>query len=103
MGHDLDISAHQHQFPDLAESDSSAQAFAIAIEWLAQPGVIALQPGPLHAQIPGRLVNDYNAVGPLMADAAIAALAMENGAVLASTDQDFRRFSDLRWVNPLLG
>ena len=31
----------------------------------------------------------------------IAALAIEHGAVLASTDQDFRRFPELRWVNPL--
>jgi predicted nucleic acid-binding protein len=30
-----------------------------------------------------------------------ATLAMENGAVLASTDQDFRRFRQLRWTNPL--
>jgi predicted nucleic acid-binding protein len=28
-------------------------------------------------------------------------MAIENGAVLASTDQDFRRFPGLRWVNPL--
>jgi predicted nucleic acid-binding protein len=34
-------------------------------------------------------------------DAVLAALAIENGAVLASTDQDFRRFPELRWTNPL--
>jgi predicted nucleic acid-binding protein len=31
----------------------------------------------------------------------MAALAMEHEAVLASTDQHFRRFPDLRWLNPL--
>jgi predicted nucleic acid-binding protein len=31
----------------------------------------------------------------------VAAMAMENGAQLASTDQDFRRFPELRWINPL--
>ncbi len=30
----------------------------------------------------------------------LAALAEENGAWLASTDQDFRRFPGLRWINP---
>jgi predicted nucleic acid-binding protein len=29
------------------------------------------------------------------------ALAIENGAVLFSTDGDFSRFRGLRWVNPL--
>ena len=70
-------------------------------EWLAQPGVIPLQPGPLHAAILEKLVSGYGATGPLVTDAVMAALAMEQAAVLASTDQDFRRFPDLRWLNPL--
>jgi uncharacterized protein len=77
------------------------EAFAIVAEWLAQPGVIPLNPGPLHAQILEKLVSDHGATGPLVTDAVMAALAMEYGAVLASTDQDFRRFPDLRWLNPL--
>jgi hypothetical protein len=36
-----------------------------------------------------------------MTDAVLAALAMEHGARLASTDQDFRRFPALQWINPL--
>lgn len=44
---------------------------------------------------------DNRAWGPLTIDAALAALAIENGAVLASTDRDFSRFPDLRWVNPI--
>jgi len=44
------------------------------------------------------LVSRYRA---LMSDAALAALALENGAKLASSDQDFRRFPELQWVNPL--
>lgn len=76
-------------------------AFTIVRDWLAQPGVVALQPGPLHGKILEKLVNDYAATGPLITDAVLAALALEHGAVLASTDQDFRRFPDLRWLNPL--
>jgi uncharacterized protein len=34
-------------------------------------------------------------------DAVLAAIAIEHGASLASTDQDFRRFTELKWVNPL--
>jgi len=80
---------------------SSKEAFRIVGEWLGQPGVVALNPGPLHAEILERLVNSYGITGPLVTDAVLAALAMEHGAVLASTDQDFRRFPDLRWINPL--
>ena len=55
----------------------------------------------LHAEILEKLVSDHGATGPLVTDAVLAALAMEQGALLASTDQDFRRFPELRWLNPL--
>jgi uncharacterized protein len=77
------------------------EAFAIVGEWLAQPGVVALHPGQLHAEILEKLVSDYGATGPLVTDAVLAALAIEYGASLASTDQGFRRFPDVRWLNPL--
>jgi len=77
------------------------EAFAIINEWLAQPGVTILQPGPRHAELLELLVIEHGAIGPLVTDAVLAALAIENGAVLASTDQDFRRFQGLRWINPL--
>lgn len=80
---------------------SDRAVFAIVGEWLAQPGIVSLHPGPLHAGILERLVSDYGATGPLVTDAVLAALAIECGALLASTDQDFRRFPDLRWLNPL--
>jgi len=41
------------------------------------------------------------AAGPLVMDAAIAALAIEHGAVLQTTDRDFARFAALKWRNPL--
>jgi uncharacterized protein len=77
------------------------EVFAIVREWLAQPGVVPLHPGPLHADILERIVIDYGAAGPLLTDAALAALAIEHGATLASADQHFSRFPDLKWMNPL--
>jgi toxin-antitoxin system PIN domain toxin len=79
----------------------ASQVFAIVEEWTAQPGVVVLQPGPRHAEILKRLIIKHSVTGPLVADAVMAALAIENGAFLASTDHDFRRFPELRWVNPL--
>jgi uncharacterized protein len=80
---------------------SAREAFAVVDEWLSQPGVVALDPGPMHPAILERLVSDHGAIGPLVTDAVLAALAIENGALLASTGQDFRRFPELRWLNPL--
>jgi predicted nucleic acid-binding protein len=37
----------------------------------------------------------------LTTDAQLAALAMENQAMLHSNDSDFARFFGLQWVNPL--
>jgi toxin-antitoxin system PIN domain toxin len=77
------------------------EAFAIIDQWLTQPDVILLQPGPRHKEILEQLIEAHHASGPLVTDAVLAALAIENGALLASTDQDFSRFQELRWVNPL--
>ena len=77
------------------------EAFEIVNDWLAQPAVVILQPGPRHCELLGLLVSEHNAAGPLVTDAVLAALAIENGAVLASTDHDFSRFPGLRWINPL--
>ncbi len=80
---------------------SASEAFAVIREWLAHPAVVSLQPGPRHLEILESLVTRNSATGPLASDAVLAALAIENGALLASSDQDFSRFSGLRWVNPL--
>ncbi len=96
----LRISTNARIFPN---ARSANEAFAIVNEWLAQPGVVVLQPGPRHFEILERLALRYAVNGPLMMDAVLAALAIENGAVLASTDQDFRRFPEARWINPLAG
>ena len=40
--------------------------------------------------------------GPLVMDAVLAAIAVEHGATLCTTDRDFSRFPGLRWNNPLI-
>ena len=79
----------------------AAEAFRIVRTLLAQSKVIVIEPGPRHAEILEHLVIDYKISGPLFTDAALAALAIEHGATLASTDRDFSRFPNLRWINPL--
>jgi uncharacterized protein len=76
-------------------------AFELTKQWLDIPGVVVLHPGPRHGEILERLVARHQAAGPLLTDAVLAAIAIEHGAALASVDQDFARFKELRWVNPL--
>lgn len=77
------------------------EVFQAVGELLAHPQVIVVEPGPRHAEILEQLVRNAGATGPRVTDAALAALAIEHGATLASTDRDFSRFPNLRWVNPL--
>ena len=48
---------------------SAKQAFAIIEEWIAQPGVVVLQPGPRHTEILKRLIMEHSVTGPLVTDA----------------------------------
>ncbi len=70
-------------------------------EWRNQPNVILVQPGPRHQSILQGLMTESQSLGTLATDAALASIAIEHAATLASTDRDFRRFSGLSWVNPL--
>jgi hypothetical protein len=76
-------------------------ACAIAESWLSRPNVTVLGPGERFWEIFRGQVLEAQISGPLVTDTALAALALENGAVLCSTDRDFRRFKDLRVLDPL--
>ena len=39
--------------------------------------------------------------GPIVTDATLAAIAIEHGASLYTSDRDFSRFDGLSWINPL--
>ena len=47
------------------------------------------------------MIVEGQASGALISDAQLAALTMEYGGVLHTTDRDFARFPGLQWVNPL--
>jgi uncharacterized protein len=70
-------------------------------EWLHQPNVRLISPADDHWQVLRRMMFEGQAFGPMVSDAQLAALTIENGAVLYSSDRDFARFPGLRWVNPL--
>ena len=80
---------------------STAEASAIVSEWLEQPAVAILDPGERHWTILSGLLRTAQACGALVMDAHLAALAIEHGATLCTSDRDFTRFSGLRISNPL--
>jgi uncharacterized protein len=78
-----------------------ATAWERVMDWLSAPVAWIPQPGPEHARILGELISANDVRGNLVPDAALAALAIEHGLTLCSTDTDFARFTALRWANPL--
>jgi hypothetical protein len=76
-------------------------AFKIAGKWLDEPSVVILEPGPNHFRVLRDLLLPIGTGGNLTSDAHLAAMAIEHGAELCTTDNDFSRFHRLRWRNPL--
>jgi toxin-antitoxin system PIN domain toxin len=80
---------------------SADRAFAVIDSWLAQPCAVVVHPGERHSLLVRQLLRPLGTAGNLVADAHLAAIAIEHGAELNSCDTDFARFAGLRWVNPL--
>jgi toxin-antitoxin system PIN domain toxin len=94
------ISTNQRAFPAPL---STKEATAIVTEWLERPQTVLLTPGEKHWAIFQDLLELGQTTGPLVMDAHLAALALEHGAELASSDRDFSRFPGLKLINPLHG
>ena len=76
-------------------------AFDLLASWLNQPSATIVNPGPRHLEVLRGLLQPLGTGGNLTSDAHLAALAIEHGAVLCSSDSDFARFRSLKWRNPL--
>jgi uncharacterized protein len=85
------------------ETITMEQGIAIVERWLARPQVRPLTATERHWDVYRTMLYDGQVRGPLTSDAELAALTMEYGGVLHTTDRDFARFPGLRWVNPLAG
>jgi uncharacterized protein len=77
------------------------QALDVVDDWLSQPGVMVVSPTEKHWGIFQRIILPLGTAANLTTDAHLAALAIEYGATLCSTDIDFARFQTLQWINPL--
>ncbi len=79
----------------------TSEATAVVSAWLSQPAVGILEPGDRHWEIVRGLTADDQTSGALVMDAVLAAIAIEHGATLCTTDRDFARFAGLQTKNPI--
>lgn len=84
-----------------ARPEPVAAAWQQVEEWLdCEPAWIPA-PSERYRDILGSLIADVSPVANLVPDTHLAALAIDHGCAVASTDGDFARFPGLRWENPL--
>lgn len=77
------------------------QAWAQVEDWLSCVNVWIPQPTENHRAVLATMLERLGGGANLIPDAHLAALAVEHGLILCSTDGDFARFSGLKWTNPL--
>ena len=80
---------------------TTSEALDLVDGWLVQHCASVVHPTSRHASVLRELLEPLGTAGNLTTDAHLAALAIEHGAELCSTDRDFSRFTGLRWANPL--
>jgi uncharacterized protein len=78
-----------------------AAAWEQVTAWLACEMVWIPGPTERHVDVLAELLSQPGVHGNLVSDAHLAALAIEHGLTLCSADEDFRRFANLKWTNPL--
>lgn len=77
-------------------------AFAYLNALRAQPAHVMIAPGTQHLGLLEHLCQTAEASGDLIADAQLAAIALEHAAEVVSFDRDFARFEALSWHRPEL-
>lgn len=80
---------------------TSSEALGFTRHLLSPSSCVPVRPGPGHWAIFDSLCRKHAVSGNLVADAYLAATAMEAGCELVTVDSDFARFTGLRWRHPL--
>ena len=94
----LRVATHPRVFHPPAPLEA---ALGFAAAFSDRPNAARVAPGGRHWEIFTRLCRDAGARGNLVPDAWLAALAIESGCEFVTTDRDYARFPDLRWLHPL--
>jgi uncharacterized protein len=78
---------------------TEARDFAAALR--SADNAVRVEPGHRHWRIFEQLAEQSGALGNVVPDAYLAALAIESGAEWITADRGFHRFVGLRWRHPL--
>ena len=93
----LRLSTHPAVFPRPLHA---VQATNVIERWLDAPASVTLEPTRQHVALLRGLLTRAGTAGNLVADAHLAALALEYGAAVVSFDRDFARFEGLSLRRP---
>ena len=78
------------------------RALRFVAEIRDRPNCVTVAPGERDWEIFTRLCREADARGNMVADAYLAALAIESGCKRITTDRDYARLPGLRWRHPLV-
>jgi uncharacterized protein len=81
---------------------SVRQAWQRVADWLDCPAAWIPETTARHREILDGLMRHTVTSAKLVPDAHLAALAIEHGLTLCSSDGDFARFPGLNWQNPMV-
>ena len=84
-----------------AEPLTPTEAWQHVEDWLGCDTAWIPNPTDHHRHVLGGLITKYELRGNLVTDAQLVALAIEHGLTVCSTDTDFARFDEIRWLDPL--
>ncbi|MBW3603451.1 MAG: type II toxin-antitoxin system VapC family toxin [Actinobacteria bacterium] len=80
-----------------------SDATGIVRSWVDHPATLVLEPTARHAGVLAGLLQEVGTGGNLVNDAHLAAIAVEHDAEVVSYDNDFSRFTGVRWSIPSAG
>jgi hypothetical protein len=98
LGGFVRVITNRRIFAQPTNSDKAWQAVDALLE---APAAMQLRAGQRHWTLFRQLATDIDARGNDLADAYVAAYALENNATWLSADRGFARFPRLRWTHPL--
>jgi toxin-antitoxin system PIN domain toxin len=80
---------------------STDEAFDVVGNWLSAPASRIVHPGEEHLRLVKLIAKANKIEGSELTDAHLAAIAVEHGLTLATTDTNFPTFNGLKLINPL--
>ena len=90
-----------HQPAHILTSRRGSGCVAASRDWLSRPAAWIPVPGARHQQVLSGIVRECRPAGNLVPDAHLAALALEHGLTVVSTDTDFAKYPGVTWLNPV--